>query len=334
MAQQTKPKTKDINSIIHLPPRATTLTIAEAERRINAHIRLNFGIPEVDKVMIPAIRGDMIGFVALTSQGKTTTMIRLLKYWGEELRKTNPSKPPLVIYVTWETTVEEFMLVASAGMSGQSLEDIGRGIADIGKIKLALANMLGNNIVVLGVSRDEEDSFVPTLGEALEAIRILKQSYDVAVVAFDYLQRIPDLNRRQDRRLIVAENAAIIKDYAASMKFVAAVAIQANRRVYGYPGLQMPTKLDCDESAAIEHTLDKLFGFTLPPHYMDLGTQFQVNDLEYTVNPNTMVMALLKQRFGPCNRSHVWVLDADMARASYILAQGSLVVEGEKDDRF
>lgn len=328
-------KQKDLNSIIHLPPRATAVTIEEAERRNNARVKLDFGIPEVDKVLVPCIKGDMIGFVALTSQGKTTNMIRLLKYWGGCLRQLNPVKPPLIVYCTWETSVEEFMLVASAGESGQSLESIGRGTADIGRIKMALANMLGTNIVVLGVSRGEEGSFVPTLGDIAEALKILKEGYEVAVVAFDYLQRIPDLSRGKDRRLIVAENAQAIKDMAMEMGFIASVGIQANRRVYGYPGLQLPTTMDSNESADIEHIIDKMLGFTLPARYLDLGTAFQVNRLEYKVDLDTMVMALLKQRFGPCNRSHVWVLKTDMATADCTLAVGQIPTEEpDEDGRF
>lgn len=327
-------KTRDVRQIIHLPPRATAVTIAEAERIVNSRVRLNFGIPEIDKIMVPAIAGNMIGFLALTSQGKTTSMIRLLKYWGEVLRQMNPSKPALVVYCTWETSVEEFMLVASAGESGQSLEDIGRGIAAINQIKVALANMLGDNIVVLGVSRDEQTNFVPTLGDIAEALKILAQDYEIAVVAFDYLQRIPDMGRTKDRRLVVAENVQCIKDLAMGMNFIAAVAIQAHRRVYDYEGLQLPTTMDCNEAADIEHALDKLFGFTLPARYMDLKTAFEVNDLEYTIKSDTLVMALLKQRFGPCDRSHVWVLKADMAKANYSLAQGQIPTGDVNEDRF
>lgn len=316
----------DPNDFLFLPPRATTATVQEVENRANNPYKLIWGIPEIDARMIPAVKGDFISFLARQGMGKTTTMITLARNWAKQCRLMNPKKPPLVVYCTWETTVEEFIAVATAGDSGQTLEAIGRGQADIRAIKNALVKMLGDNVAVVGRSATQSrmtgtgQAMMPTIADVGQVLlHLRKADFDIAAVFFDYLQAAPgvkyDFDR--DRTSLVTESAFMIKDLAMNLGFVAGVGVQADRRVDNYEGLKFPRPSDAQWASAIEQVTDKMFALTIPSKYLSIGQSVELKGWRYSILPSTLGVSMAKQRFGPYGKDDIWLLDADFSTATF-----------------
>lgn len=315
---------------VFLPPRATVVTVEEVERRTHNPYQFTWGIPEIDKRMIPPVAGDMISILARQGMGKTTTMISLARRWAEQCRKMNPTKPPLIAFCTWETTVEEFVSVATAHDSGQTLEMIGRGQADLGRIKGALVKMLGNNLVIIGRSASQrrikgtaselDRALMPTLPDVNQAFAmLLDQGFEIAAAFFDYLQAIPDKKRNfdRDRTPLITENTFMVKEMAVAQGFVATVGVQSDRRVDKYEGLRLPQPSDSQWASAIEQTTDKLFSQTIPAKYTPVGDEIHLNGWRYPCAEKSLAVQMVKQRFGPYAQEDIWMVEADFATATY-----------------
>lgn len=314
-----------MSDFIYKPPRATSITLQEVKRRASSPYHLDFGIPAVDNRIIPPVPGDTIGILGRPGHAKTTTMIALSKRWSKLVRakKDSMGRSPLTVYATWETSVEEFMAVYTAAESGQSLESIGRGTADIGRIENALVGALGNNVIVVGHSRSEvgegrtSKDYQPRVGDLDLALRSLREEgFEIAALFVDYLQKIP--HHKYDDSQVTArvnDNLEWLKSIALSHKTCVVMGVQADRRVDSYAGLKLPLDYDAQHTSRIEQDCDKLWSITLPARYLDPGKVVEVNGWNYSITPSTLAFRSIKQRFGPNDASDVWLLDLNLAKA-------------------
>lgn len=304
-------------SHVYLPPRAITASMQEFKRRAEARSVLSFGIDCIDQRMIPLLPGDVIGILGRPSMGKTYDMMYLARHHATMLRKQHGNKAPLVMYATWETLVEEFVGVFGSPYTGVSLEQIGRGNADLMQIQDGLVKLLGTNFAVFGRSMTDDDATQnPSLLNLAQSIKLLREEgRQVAVLYVDYLQRIPDFKgamTMDNPTARVSENFEFIKNHVAlGLKLPVVCGVQAKREVDNYGGVKLPQLDDAQHTSVIEQTVDKLFSITLPSKYMKLGIEFTVDGWRYTVQATTKVMRMLKQRFGPCDSSDTWVLEFD-----------------------
>lgn len=323
----------DINDFIYLPTRATSVAVREVERRRTAKYRLDWGIPEIDARWVPPVPGEMICMMGLPGHAKTTTMIALARRWANQVRvrKDKHGRAPLIIYATWETTIEEFALVFTAKDSGETLESIGRGLADQKRIERALVEMLATNVALIGSSGETRRNMraqprnrspMPTITDLdLCLQRLIEQEFEIAAVFVDYLQRIPSekgWGSHNDRTQIVSENTSRLKDLAIVCDIPIVCGVQARREVGAYKGLKVPGPQDAQHSSSIEQDCDKLLSFSRPAKFMEIGDEFDGNEFKYKVEPGTMVVQLLKQRWGPQELGDVWVLDYDFAKATMV----------------
>lgn len=321
----------DPTDFIYQPPRATSVAIKEITRRMNVKYRLDWGIPEIDYRWIPPVPGDKISIIGRPGHTKTTTMLYLAKRWAKLVRsqKDANGRSPLIIYATWETTVEEFMAVYTAGDSGQSLESIGRGTADLMAIENAMVATLSNNVVIIGQSNDSKQNRgqlltnrtpMPTLVDLDLCLQYLhNQGFTIAAVFIDYLQRIPGLKplrSSEDRALVVGKHVEELKDLAVVHQVPLVVGVQAGRHVDKYAGLQLPADGDGQWSSNIEQTSDKIISITRPAKYLELNQKLDINGMNFNVLSETIVLKMLKQRFGPQDDADMWALECDFASAS------------------
>lgn len=321
----------DVDDFIYLPTRATSVAVREVERRRNAKYHLDWGIPDIDKRWVPPAPGELICFMGLPGHAKTTTMITLARRWAQlvRARKDKQGRSPLIVYATWETTIEEFALVFTAKDSGESLESIGRGLADQKRIERALVQMLGTNVAMVGVSGETRRSQVaqprhrsplPTVADldlCLQKLAI--QEFEVAAVFVDYIQRIPSeksWSSHSERTAVVSENTSRLKDLAMVHDVPIVCGVQARREVSGYSGLKLPGPQDAQHSSTIEQDADKLLSFSRPAKFWDIGKDFDCYEFKYRIEPGTMAVQLLKQRWGPQEKDDLWILDYDFAAAT------------------
>lgn len=310
-----------IGKYIHLPPRAIAVSVTEYQRRMDRPQHLTWGIQEIDHRVVPYAPGDMITILGRPGMGKTSIMIYQLSRFGHIVNTVDMGiENPIFVYATWETMVEEFMAVFSASKSGYNLEDIGRGRADLGKIKHAMVSMMGASVAIFGRSMEDARARlpVPTLSDYLDAIHMLQdEGYTVVGSFLDYLQRIPAEKqydkRGDDRSSRVSENIEEIKDIGMATGIWQVVGVQAKREVDDYGGLKFPTMQDGQWTSSIEQTTDKSFSVTMPAKYLELSTEIKLRGFTYEVSDQTLGLKLLKQRFGGATEDDVWLIGFNAA---------------------
>lgn len=313
-----------VGKYIHLPPRAISVSVDEYKRRMNRPQHLTWGIADIDLRVVPYAPGDMITIIGRPGMGKTSVMIYQISRFAEIVNTVDMGvKNPIFVYATWETMVEEFMAVFSASKSGYNLEDIGRGRADLGKIKHAMVSMMGASVAIFGRSMEDARSRlpVPTLSDYRDAIFMLQDEGFTVIGSFlDYAQRIPAERgaerRSEDRSGRVSENIEQIKDIGMTTGVWQEVGVQARRDVDEYGGLKFPTMSDGQWTSSIEQTTDKCFSVTMPAKYLDVGTEIKLRGFTYEVSDHTLGLKLLKQRFGGATEDDVWLIGFNAADVS------------------
>lgn len=309
---------------LFLPPSAITVSDTEFNRLINAKSPLGWGISEIDARMVPLIPADLMALVYRPSVGKTHDMMMMARHHAQEMAARYPEKPPLILYATWETMVEEFIGAFAAIYTKQSLASIARGTADVVQLRAGLMQLMGTNFCVFGVSKTQalkgKRLPPPSLIDLIQAIHYLQdQGHTVASVMIDYLQRMPDekhLMNADRMHAQVTQNLEGIKSHLCMLGIPVIVGVQARREVDGYKGIQLPEMNDGQWSSSIEQTSDKIFSASRPIRQLELGSEFVINGKIYSVTPTTKVIKMLKQRFSPAQSGDIWVLQFDEATLS------------------
>lgn len=310
-----------VGRYIHLPPRAISVSVEEYQRRMSRPQHLTWGIDDIDHRVVPYAPGDMIAIIGRPGMGKTSVMIYQISRFANIVNTVDMGvENPIFMYATWETMVEEFMAVFSASKSGYNLEDIGRGRADLAKIKHAMVSMMGASVAIFGRSMEDARARlpVPTLADYRDAIFMLQdQGFTVIGSYLDYVQRIPSEkthgHRGDDRSSRVSENIEEIKDIGMTTGVWNMVGVQAKREVDDYGGLKFPSMSDGQWTSSIEQTSDKCFSVTMPAKYLDIGTEIKLRGFTYEVSDQTLGLKLLKQRFGGATDDDVWLLNFNAA---------------------
>lgn len=311
---------ENIQRFLHSPARAVTHALSEFEERKNALYRLTWGVKTLDEYLIPMMKGDLVSLVARPGHGKTSAMIHLAKRGSKachELAEQGTGFNYVVVYVTWETTVEEFIGLMAAQESGQSLEDIARGIADLQKIKDVAVGNISNRIYIIGKSSDHRHrSYTPiTLATVDYILRDLHEQGKVPLmVLLDYLQKIPGSAMGMDKRELVEDNVSRCKDIALNHATPVIVGVQGKRNIDDQTSeVKIPTLSDAQWSSAIEQDTDKMMGLTRPILYMEEGSLIEdpVNSRTVEVTYNLMILKVVKQRWGKVGRTFAMHFDPE-----------------------
>jgi replicative DNA helicase len=284
----------------HEPSRSGATTLVDIDNRINSY-KVSWGTPNINRALTPIAPGDLVSVLARPGMGKTTLLLSVAKQANEALLQSG--NPGYIVYATWETLVSEFVALRLSGQTGYTLEDIGRGNADLGVIKKAIAGSIRDRIAVVGRSNQGK---LPKLADVQSALGYLQSEGKPCVLLLvDYLQRIPASNPRMDRQQQVTENLELLKDMALEMRLPILVAAQASRSVDSYGGIKMPTMGDSQWSSSIEQTSDKVLALSMPFRHLGLA-MVEDGDQKYEVRSNTLVMKVLKQRWASAGQQ-LWM---------------------------
>jgi replicative DNA helicase len=262
-----------------------------------------FGIPVMDRKVIPFHPGDMVVFCARPGHGKTSILAYLARTEAKRIQ-ARAAGNEVVVYVTWEQVVEEIESVFQCSDT-YTATDLAWGrvpIADVKRVAMGRASL---PIFVIGDSLARTNAKSPRMYPEIvfEAIESLEADFKVrpSLICVDYIQLIP-IRNQADRHKQVIEAAHRVKEIAKRVGCPAAVAVQARREVDSRD-IKLPGLWDAQWSSAIEQTADKFFSLWRPwltePHFDDQGreTQVSIDHVEYPVKPELLLMRMLKQRF-------------------------------------
>ena len=320
------------------PSRAIAVALQEYEKRQNAPYRVDFGLPIIDDYMTPMMAGDVMVVQGRPGHAKTSTCIHMARRASQlTAALSSQGDDAIVVFVTWETTVEEFIGLLTSHSSKQTLQMIARGKADLKKIADAAVAVLADRIYVVGYSLQNPIPLPLTLDRVIAVLRYLqKEGKRIALVLWDYLQRMPAQRQGMRDMERVSANARGIKDASTMHGFPSVVAVQAGRQVDTYKGLKLPLLNDPQWSSTIEQDADKMLSITRPSLYMEPGSLINntYDGMQYEVSPETLALQWPKQRWAEAGALFVVRFNPATLEFSGAKPVGTIPEEDDDDSPF
>jgi replicative DNA helicase len=301
--------TQDIRSLVHTPQESTAEYV-EYARRIKSNPGVTFGIPSIDKVMIPMRPGDVVGIIARPGHGKSTLAAYLARKIAKEVAQ---NKNECVVYTTFEQSTEEIEAFFQIDAAQYSVSDMAWGRVDMDAIITQSAKRANLPVFIIGRSITRRRQMARmTVDNVYRAIDSIEDEFGIkpVLVVFDYIQLVP-VDNVHDRVAQVGEAIVRTKELGASVGSPIVCCVQADRGV-DKKGVKIPTASDCQWASAIEQTCDKLFGIWRPSLTEDeldpQGKQrfVDVAGKQYPIKKNLLVVKMLKQRME--SAGHVFAL--------------------------
>ena len=295
----------DYRTLIHTPADLAVEFIDYA-RKIKANPGISWGVPSMDKVMIPMRPGDVTGIIARPGHGKSTTSAYLARHIGKQIAETG-AKDQCVVYVTFEQSIEEIeSMFEIDGDSGYDLSDVAWGRADIDAMIRSSVKRLSLPVVLIGKSQSRRKQTPRmTVDNVYRALASLETDYHVkpSLVVLDYIQIIP-VEKAADRITQVGEAIVRSKELAIDIGAPIVFCVQASRKVDDY-GEKIPTASDCQWASAIEQTADKLIGIWRPVLTEEPDAVLNMGGREVKITQNLFIARLLKQRMAQAGQTFV-----------------------------
>ncbi len=282
---------------IYTPNDIANYAIERVEHQIaNKDRVVTLGVDTIDRYVKPVLPGDVTFILAHTSNGKTSFM----QFWARQAvkrlqeRETNE----VVVYITWETVVEELGLYDLCGMTGIDASSAWYGDitqADVARLRSVAIRRAAMPLWVIGYSlrrRREVRLTMDVVKTALEQLE-LEWGFKPAIIFIDYIQKITLRDARQQRRVAIMENVDAIQEMARDSGCPIVVACQAGRQVMERD-FKLPQIGDGQETSRIEQDADKVLSLWYPCKSEPMDSILQ--GLDVPVTKELMVMGVRKQR--------------------------------------
>ena len=290
--------TGDARILVHTPAELMSGFVRWAEMA-QSDPGVPFGLPSVDKRMIPMKPGELISLLGRPGDGKTSIMAYLARQEAERIKERGAVGREAVVYVTWEQSAEELTAFFMTG-SDYSISDVAWGRANLETIRRDAAKGAGNPLWVIGhgIGRAGQKAPRMTPDVVMAAIESMEQDFDgirPTLLLFDYLQLIPIPNARE-RVQQVTEVPIRIKELALRIGVPAVAGVQAGRQVDDRQ-IKLAEMRDAQWASSIEQTSDKVFSMWRPARIEDLGSMITADSgKQYTVTETLFFLRMLKQR--------------------------------------
>jgi hypothetical protein len=305
-----------VPNFIRTPAESTSGFLEYAER-LREKQSLTFGCV-MDNHVIPPHPGDVISVVARPGHGKTAFMSYMARRCAKNilddgkysLKEDDTSE--VVLYVSWEQTVEEIEANMQAGQD-YSVSDIAWGRADMEVVRKKAFSRPQTPIWLVGKSIQDANKRMPpmTFDIIYDNIQGLKEKFNVVprLICMDYLQIIPvpETRTRLDE---VSEASYKTKQLAIDTACPIFIGVQAKEGV-DQSQSKIPGLGDCYYGASIGHVVDKNFGLFKPIKSYAKGASVGLNDTPYFVDDYLLFVEMSKQRMDQGSRK--WAFNFDMS---------------------
>jgi len=314
----TKPRT------IFEPQRVGELALDEVRKCIAmAGKGVALGWPAIDATIKPLIAGNLCVVQAYTSNYKTGFMMN----WARKMARNiveQDWQDAVVVYVSWEDTVEEmgiYDLAHATTINASAIQDGKLNDAEVRRLEAAAFKRGALPLWVLGNSlADRREQPRMTLTQVRDALGWIEEQMNRRFVAIflDYLNLIPPEGAHafgDNRRTDIMELTYRARDLSFTAGAPVIMGAQSKRestdRIW-----KLPQKQDAQESSAIEqysHTMLSLWRPILteiPDQPLKGPDGKTMNDLRVT--DNLLILGLNKQKRGPAGGW--WPLYVDPAR--------------------
>jgi len=285
-------------------PAELSAAYASWYKRMLSEPGIPWGIPIIDKYVIPMRPGDLVGIVARPGHGKSSLLAYFARTEAKRIIERGKVDEEVVVYVTWESSAEDIETFFLS--DGQwSASDIAWGRVPYAEVAKRLVKRAAFPVWTIGHSIARAGLPMPrmTLPAVLGAIESMQSDYGIkpVLLLFDYLQLIPVANAR-NRMEQVLEAPPLIKELAMRVGVPAVCGVQASRQV-DERKFKVPQPYDCQWGSSIEQAADKLFGLwrpiqTEPPDAAPIEIEFTEDNRTAVldITATLLIMQMLKQR--------------------------------------
>lgn len=315
------------SKLVHSPADLGCMHVDHA-KTILADPGIQWGIPGVDKVVIPQRPGNMTVICGRPGHGKSTLLARQAKLTAASLE---PGSGQCVVYVTWEQTAEELEAFFASNQEYTST-DYAWGRVPIESIQARARMRADLPLWVIGHSLKHAGTKMPQMTpevvyHAIESMATdFSKPFKPRLLCLDYMQLIPVTGRHSSKVERINDAVIQAKHLAMRVGCPVMIAVQAARAVDDRK-IKIPQERDAQWCSAIEQTTDKFFGVWRPfkTEKANKPIEFQGRNVEIT--PDLFVLQMSKQRFD--EGRHTWL--CSFSPAELKLVELELDVE-ELDD--
>ena len=281
------------------------LTVQEIERRRNnPHDGLKTQIPLLDEDLNPMRNGQLIVVLGRPSNYKSGIMQIIARNTTDQIRK---NENEIIIYVTWEQSIEEHGLIELAAASRIDASKMARGELNDTEWKSLMKAAVRRGVTPLWLIGHSSQAgkrrprlSMTDLGEALAYI-VDEAGKTPRLICLDYLQRIrPDngSGTQREKMMGIVDRA---KDMALAFNVPVVLGTQAGRQV-DERKWKLPQMADGQETSNLEQSADVMMSVWMPKTSEMPGTY--VGNPEMEVTEDLLYLGLLKQKFGVAPRTY------------------------------
>lgn len=299
----------DYSSIIYNPQTLSTLYTTFA-RKMMGGAGITWGIPSVDRLVIPMHPGDVVGILGRPGHGKSSVAAYLAKREGLRLAREGLAQKFASVVVGTEQSVEEMEAFYQSG-TDFSVTDLAWGRVPEEKILARAQERLNLPVWMIGesVTQPHSTPLRLTVPNIYGALMEMGEEYGISpsLIVIDYIQLVA-VEGKEDRVSQVSEAIYKAKELARALRCPIVLCVQAGRSVDRYESDHLPTIADAQWASAIEQVCDKIFAvwrpvltnkeMTKPKNPLELPRlkPISINGTPYEITQRLFIMRLLKQR--------------------------------------
>lgn len=287
----------DARALIHTPAELAAEYVAFAES-IQATPGIPWGIPTLDRYVVPMRPGNLVVFTSRPGHGKTSMLAYLAKAEAKRIQARGAGDHECVVYVTWEQSAEELEAFFQTN-ADYSISDLMWGRADLNIIRRQSVKRAGLPLWVIGHGIGRAAQKVPRMfpETVLDAIESMNDDFGVrpTLICWDYIQLIPIIDAH-DRVTQVTEAAPRVKEVGLRIGAVSVVGAQAKQEVDKYDE-KIPGPGDVLWASAIHQAADKHFALMRPALYYPIGKKITIEGQPpIEVTEELFIIRMHKQR--------------------------------------
>lgn len=273
--------------------------LAEMQRQEGG---VTWGIPEIDRRVLPMRGGDIALLVGRPGDGKTTVLSFLARQECDRIIKRGRSEEETVVYVTLEGTVDSIYAGIVARHGRYSKTDLMWGRVDLDTVKANVVQGGAFPVMFIGFSSLRRSTMVPLSVETmLEAVQCIEEGRGVpkrkvTLLCIDYLQLIPG----DETRMLEKVSAAVVgcKNLGIYFDIPVFIGAQAARSVDAKE-VKLAELSEIQHSSMAEQHADKVFSLWRPGRTelrYSPGDVINVYGKKFPFSENLLFVALKKQR--------------------------------------
>lgn len=220
-----------VRNLVHTPADAAQERVLYAERA-QTWPGVTWGIPRLDRRLIPMHPGDMVVLCGRPGHAKSSVLAYLARTDALRIRDGGIDEQ-CVVYVSWEQVTEEIDGLFHLEGDTFTATDVVRGNVDMEQVRRGAIARARLPVWLIGESAVRDDP-TPTMDvdAVARAVTLIKDEWgkEVTLLCADYLQLIP-VKRGMDMVAEVTYAAGLLKRLAKALRCPVVVAVQARREV-------------------------------------------------------------------------------------------------------